>query len=102
MSDAEQPSGSHPGVSEYVQIGAVLAVLTSVEVGLYLMRERLLPGVMIPSLLALTVLKFGLVVLWFMHLRFDHWLFRRLLLAGITLAVTVFGVVAATFYLGGV
>lgn len=101
MSDVEQGGGSHPGVSEYVQIGVILAVLTSIEVGLYLVRDQLVPGVVVPALLLLTVLKFGLVVLWFMHLRFDHRMFRRLFAMGLLLALAVFGVVAAIFYLGG-
>jgi len=52
-------------------------------------------------LLALTGLKFVLVAFWFMHLRFDTPLFRRLFFTGGILAALIYGVVGATFYFGG-
>jgi cytochrome c oxidase subunit 4 len=88
----------HPGTSEYIQIGIILAVLTAIEVALYFfdIDQRLTT----PALLALTAMKFLLVVFWFMHLRFDTPLFRRLFFMGVGLALAVFAIVAATFYLG--
>jgi cytochrome c oxidase subunit 4 len=88
----------HPGPGEYVMIGAILAVLTAVEVMLYYVNAS--RAITIPALLALTFLKFGLVVLWFMHLRFDHKIFRRIFAAGIAIAVVVYGITISTFYLG--
>ncbi len=96
--DKEHP---HPGVGQYVEIGIILAVMTLLEVILFESFDRgLNPAVGIPALLILTVLKFMLVVLWFMHLRFDHKLFRRLFFVGVALASLVFGIVGANFYLG--
>src|SRR3712207_5874392 len=93
--------GSHPGVAQYVEIGVILAVLTAVEVGMYVFREDLGSAITTPALLVLTAIKFLLVVLWFMHLRFDHKMFRRVFFFGVGLATTVFGIVGALFYLGG-
>jgi cytochrome c oxidase subunit 4 len=95
---AEEEHGFHPGASEYIQIGVILAVLTAFEVGLFLFEvdSRLAT----PVLLVLTVVKFALVVFWFMHLRFDSPIFRRLFVVGLLLAFAVFGVVAATFHFG--
>ena len=88
---AESEHGWHPGVSEYVMIGVILAVLTAIEVALsFAPIQR---QVTIPALLFLTALKFLLVVAWFMHLRFDHRLFRRVFIVGLALALSVFGVV---------
>jgi cytochrome c oxidase subunit 4 len=42
--------------------------------------------------------KFGTVVLWFMHLRFDSRIFRRLFVAGLMLALFVYLVVLTTFH----
>ena len=98
-SDTDAEHGGHPGVGQYVEIFVILAVLTGIEVGLYGFRESLGTVVTTPALLFLTALKFMLVVLWFMHLRFDHKLFRRVFFVGIGLAVLVFAVVASTFYL---
>ncbi len=92
---------AHPGVGQYVEIGVILAAMTLLEVILYESFDRgLMTAVGIPALIVLTILKFMLVVLWFMHLRFDHKLFRRLFFAGVALAVVVFGIVGANFYLG--
>ena len=93
---------SHPGPAQYVEIALILAGLTTVEVLLYVFREALGQTVTMPALLIITVLKFALVGLWFMHLRFDHRLFRRLFFSGLALALVVFAVVLANFYLGGV
>lgn len=91
---AETEHSWHPGVREYVMIGIILAVLTAIEVALYF--APIVRQAMIPALLFLTVLKFVLVVAWFMHLRFDHTLFRRVFMVGIALALAVFGIVIAT------
>ena len=50
-------------------------------------------GFFVPALLAFAVIKFALVGLWFMHLRFDSRLFRRFFLTGLVLALLVFGAV---------
>jgi cytochrome c oxidase subunit 4 len=90
----------HPGVGEYIQIGVILAVLTAIEVSLFFLDIPVV--ISTPVLLALTALKFLLVVFWFMHLRFDTPLFRRLFFAGLVLAFAVFAIVGATFYFGPV
>lgn len=91
----EEETSHHPTASQYVEIGVILAGLTGIEVGLFF--APLASQVTVPALGALTVLKFLLVVAWFMHLRFDHPLFRVLFLIGIALAVSVFVVVLAIF-----
>lgn len=94
---AESEHGWHPGVSEYVMIGVILAVLTAIEVALYF--APVLRSVTIPALLFLTALKFVLVVAWFMHLRFDATFFRRVFMVGMALAAAVFGIMVATMFL---
>jgi cytochrome c oxidase subunit 4 len=85
----------HPGPTEYIQIGVILAVLTAIEVALYFFD--VITQVAIPALIVLTVMKFLLVVFWFMHLRFDTPLFRRLFFTGLGLAIVVFSIVLAIF-----
>jgi len=89
--------GAHPGPLEYVQIGAVLAMLTAIEVAVYYVNIQ--QGLFITILLALSATKFAFVVLWFMHLRFDSRLFSTMFIGGFALAASVFVVVLAT--LGG-
>ena len=90
----------HPGVGEYIQIGVILAVLTAIEVALYFFQVD--DRISTPALLVLTAMKFVLVVFWFMHLRFDSRIFRRLFVTGVLLAFAVFTIVGVTFYFGPV
>lgn len=93
--DTEEETSHHPSVSQYVEIGIILAGLTAIEVGLFFAPVPV--PVTVPALIVLTILKFLLVVAWFMHLRFDHRLFRTLFLIGLALALTVFAVVVVIF-----
>jgi cytochrome c oxidase subunit IV len=81
----------HPSPKEYVKVAVILAAITALEVGLYYMS---LPnGLLVTFLLAFSALKFALVVLWFMHLRFDSPILKRLFVTGIVLAGTVYMIV---------
>jgi cytochrome c oxidase subunit 4 len=84
----------HPGPREYVKIAVALAVVTLLEVAIYYI-DFLRPA-LVPLLLIFSGLKFALVILWFMHLRFDSRLFMRVFLSGVVLAVTLF---VAAFWL---
>jgi cytochrome c oxidase subunit 4 len=86
--------GAHPGPEEYVKIGITLAIITTFEVLLYYINIPRGPYVIM--LLSLSALKFSLVVLWFMHLRFDSRLFSTAFVTGLVLAFAVFTVVIAT------
>src|SRR5438552_1248260 len=89
--------GAHPGPEEYVRIGITLAVITMVEVAVYYIDIQRATFILI--LLSLSALKFSMVVLWFMHLKFDSRLFSTAFVGGLSLAVAVFIVIIAT--LGG-
>jgi cytochrome c oxidase subunit IV len=93
---AHEPElAAHPGPAQYIKIAIILALATAAEVGLYYMN---LPHPLLVTLLFFfAAVKFALVVLWFMHLRFDSPLFRRLFVTGFTLALTVYLVVLFTF-----
>jgi caa(3)-type oxidase subunit IV len=81
----------HPEPRQYVTIAIVLAVITAIEVGVYYITA--VKDLLVPMLLTMSVIKFVLVALWFMHLRFDSHVFRRFFLIGIVLALLVFAVV---------
>jgi cytochrome c oxidase subunit 4 len=95
----ERELAHHPGPRQYVTIGVILALITGIEVGIYYISS--VRDILVPSLIALAIIKFALVVLYFMHLKFDSLLFRRLFITGLILALTVFGVVLAAFFLHG-
>jgi cytochrome c oxidase subunit 4 len=87
---------AHPGPAEYVRVAVALAIATALEVGLYYITA--LPHPLYATLLIFFMaIKFSLVVLWFMHLRFDSRIFRRLFVLGVTLAATVYLIVLFMF-----
>jgi cytochrome c oxidase subunit IV len=94
--DQEQQHG-HPTVAQYVEIGVILAVVTAAEVALFF--ADIPRQVTVPSLLVLTAIKFILVVMWFMHLRYDHRMFTRLFVAGMAIAIVIFAWLAWIFWL---
>jgi cytochrome c oxidase subunit IV len=86
---------AHPGPKVYIQVAAWLALATAIEVGLYYLDMP--HGLFIGLLMSLMIVKFATVAMYFMHLKFDAPIFRRLMVTGITLAIIVYLVVLATF-----
>jgi cytochrome c oxidase subunit 4 len=84
----------HPGPAAYVTVGAILAVVTMIEVGVY--YTSIVRGALITVLLLLSAMKFVLVVLWFMHLQFDSKVFSVLFAGVLLLVVSLFVVVLTT------
>jgi cytochrome c oxidase subunit 4 len=84
--------GAHPTDAQYMKIAAILAVITAVEVAVYYVKSGLGDG-FAPFLLVLAAVKFFLVGAFFMHLRFDNKVLRRLFVTGIVLAITVYIIV---------
>lgn len=71
----------------YIKIALILAVLTAIEVATYFVDFGVLE---VPSLLILMVIKFEIVVAYFMHLKFDSKLYTYLFVGGLILALGVF------------
>jgi len=101
VSDADDlEHADHPDSSQYIVIGIILAVFTAVEVASSFAAVPV--NVAVPSLIVLTILKFVLVVLWFMHLRFDSGWFRRLFVFGLAIALAVYAAtISLMLYAGG-
>lgn len=59
----------HASVWTYVKVALVLTGITALEVGVIYIR--LLTPIVVPLLLVMSVAKFMLVVMFFMHLRYD-------------------------------
>lgn len=81
----------HPSAKEYVRIGMILVVLTAIEV--WISYSGLPHGLMITMLFGLAFVKFVLVVLWYMHLRFDDARYSRFFIMGAAGAGILFLVV---------
>lgn len=74
----------HPSPGKYVAVATVLCLLTIIEVGVYYVEA--LKNILVPVLLILSAAKFSLVVLFYMHLKFDSRLFSVLFVCGLVLA----------------
>ena len=81
----------HPTTKAYVRIGLILAVLTALEVAAS--YSGVSPAVMIPTLFVLALIKFALVVLWFMHLKFDDRRYARFFVMGLSGAAILYLIV---------
>jgi cytochrome c oxidase subunit IV len=93
---AQEPGlAAHPGPKQYVMVAIWLAIATGIEVAWYYLNVP--HALFVSLLLVLAFIKFSLVVLWFMHLRFDSPIFRRLFVTGILLAITVYVIVLVIF-----
>lgn len=90
-------SRDHPSDLQYVYVALVLAAITLAEVLVYYAES--LGKLLIVILVVLSAIKFTIVVLWFMHLRFDSKLFRRFFVTGLLLAGFVYCIVLTTFHI---
>ena len=90
--------GGHASVKTYVLIGVILTIITAIEVAIFYIPA--LAGVLVPVLLTLSAAKFVIVVLFYMHLKFDHPLFGRVFFGPMFLAaLVVIGLVLLFKYL---
>ena len=86
--------GDHPDAIEYIKIGLMLGIITAVEVAVYYVDA--LSGALLAILLVLSAVKFVVVALWFMHLKFDNRLLTVAFSTGMVLVAALFVVVLST------
>lgn len=85
----------HVGNRTYVVVAAVLAVLTALEVMIFYVPA--VRPVLVPLLMVLMLAKFALVVLYFMHLKFDSSLLSGLFSGPMLISTTVVLALLALF-----
>jgi cytochrome c oxidase subunit 4 len=83
---------AHPEPRQYVMIAVILVVITAVEVATSYLEGDVNSNLIIAALGIMAALKFFLVVAWFMHLRTDSKILRRLFLLGLITAPIVYTV----------
>jgi cytochrome c oxidase subunit 4 len=89
------PNGAHPPIRTYLLIGAVLAVITAIEITVFYITW--MARFLVPTLVVLSMAKFALVVMFFMHLRFDSRVFTGLFVGPLAVAVAVVLALMALF-----
>ncbi len=97
---AHAPEGTgiehaHPTWSTYWKVATILTLITVGEVWGYYVPSFVASRAFVPTLLSLSGLKFAIVVMFYMHLKYDHRLFRvlftgPLLIAALTLLALMF------------
>ncbi len=86
---------AHPSDWTYIKVALLLGALTALEVSSYYW-ENASTGALVTVLFPLMIIKFGVVVAYFMHLRYDNPLFRRVFVFGLLLAVVVYLIAMTT------
>ena len=77
----------HPSAWTYIKVGIVLTLITIVEVWAYYIPAFVASRAFVPSLLIMSAVKFVTVVAFYMHLKYDHKLFRALFTGPLAIAV---------------
>src|SRR5262245_53865294 len=97
---AENTAGGHEGghatVATYIRIAVVLTIVTAIEVTtLYI--PGIPPHLLVGSLIIMSVLKFVLVVGYYMHLRYDHPVLQALFVGPLLIAIAIILALMALF-----
>jgi caa(3)-type oxidase subunit IV len=95
-SEVHEHGAEHVSDLKYIQIAIVLGVITGMEV--YASYADWLGKAFLPLLLVMMAIKFVMVVLFFMHLKFDSKWFSFLFWSGFALAVGVYVAALACFH----
>ena len=83
----KEETSNHPTPKIYVSTALILALLTAIEVGIFYINS--LGYWMIPILSILSIGKFAIVVMVYMHLKYETKIFTIMFLSGLILATAV-------------
>ena len=76
----------HPTWKEYKWVALILTLITVVEVWVYYTPFSK-SALFVPALLIMSAVKFAIVVLCYMHLKYDHKLFKALFTGPLMIAM---------------
>ena len=86
---SEENEAKSPPILTYVVVGGFLGLLTVMEIATSYIHA--LHSVVVPVLLVLSGAKFALVVMFYMHLKYDSWAFTMVFLLLLLFALVVTG-----------
>ena len=84
---AELATPEHASVRTYIRVAIILTLVTALEVGVIYIRA--LTPIIVPLLLVMAAGKFALVVMFFMHLRYDGRALTTLFLGPLLIATVL-------------
>jgi len=77
---------AHPTWKQYKWVALILTAITAVEVWIYYIPSFVASKLFVPSLLIMSAVKFAIVVMFYMHLKYDARLFRALFIGPLIIA----------------
>ena len=92
MAHETEHTSHHPSFNQYVLIAIILFAITIVEFLLIWDKAGIVDSLgasKIPLLVGLSAVKFGIVIMFYMHLKFDNRLLGSIFIAGLVLAFLV-------------
>ena len=87
---------AHATTGTYLRVAAILVMVTLIEVGVFYVPA--FQAVLVPVLLVLSAFKFTLIVMFYMHLKFDSRFFAFLFGGPLLLAMAVVVSLLFIFY----
>ena len=96
--DATHAEHHHPTGSQYLRIAILLTAITVVEVWAYYIPALVASPLFNPALLIMSAAKFVIVVMFYMHLKFDNKLFRNIFTGSMIVAMAT--IIALMFLFG--
>ncbi|MEO8879733.1 MAG: cytochrome C oxidase subunit IV family protein [Gemmatimonadaceae bacterium] len=84
--DAAPHQHTHPDWGTYKWVALILAAITALEVWIYYLPSFTATKLFVPTLLMLSAIKFAIVVMFYMHLKYDAKLFRALFVGPLLIA----------------
>ena len=94
--EVDETVHNHPTDLQYVKIALFLAALTALEVGTYFW-EGASTTALVLVLFPMMIIKFAVVTGYFMHLKYDNPIFKRVFVFGLVLATIVYMIAMFTF-----
>ena len=92
---ADAAHTGHPTPATYFKVAMALSILTAIEVAIFYVTQ--IGYAIIPVLAILSIGKFALVVLYYMHLKFDSKIFSGMFFFGMFVATGVIFALMALF-----
>lgn len=95
-SHGTQAAHAHPNGATYLKVAAILTIITVIEVWAYYIPSLVASPLFNPALIIMSAAKFAIVVLFYMHLKYDHKLFKALFTGPLIVAM---GTITALLFL---
>jgi cytochrome c oxidase subunit IV len=85
----QEQHGRHPTFKQYVMVATILFVITIIEFLIIVPQDFQGSAIVVAPLIILSAIKFSIVVMFYMHLKFDSRLFTWIFVGGLSLGALV-------------